>query len=217
MPESTGLRIDWEPLGIRSEAEAGTTLLEAARKAGLKLAAYCGGSGTCGSCKVILREGNCSPVTDTEKTFLSETELNGGVRLACQARILGKIKLQVPVTSLTSEQRLQLEGAGVKDLGSRDPVLKIYDLTLAEPRIDDLRSDSERLKEALKEVHGADVSIPPGLLYSLSDDLRKYHWEICAAIRENELAALLPRGASVYGLAADIGTTKIAACLHLAD
>ena len=135
------------------------------------------------------------------------------MRLACQAKAAGNVKLQIPVTSLTSEQRLQLEGTGFKDLGFQDPVLNIYDLAVPEPGIDDLRSDSKRLTDALRQVHGADVSVPPDLLYSLSDDLRKFHWEICAAVRENSLAALLPRGASVYGLAIDIGTTKIAAYL----
>ena len=213
MTEPERFRIDWEPLGIRSEAQAGITLLEAARKAGLRLAAYCGGVGTCGSCRVTLREGVCSPVTETEKSILSASEIDDGFRLACQARVLGRIKLQIPVTSLTSEQRLQLEGTGFIDLGSRDPVLKIYDLAIPEPGIGDLRSDSKRLCDALKKVHGADVSVPPDLLYSLSDDLRKINWEICAAVRGNELAAVLPGGASVYGLAIDIGTTKIAAYL----
>lgn len=213
MTEAERLLIDWEPLGIRSEAEAGITLLEAARRAGIKLTAYCGGSGTCGACRVILREGACSSLSETEKTFLSESEIKDGVRLACQAKVIGKIKIQIPMTSLTSEQRLQLEGSGSAEIRSQDPVLKIYDLEIPEPQIDDLRSDSKRLTDSLKQIHGEEVAVSPGLLHSLSDVLREYRWNICAVVRENILVAVLPGGAAVYGLAIDIGTTKIAAYL----
>ena len=154
MAEPERFRIDWEPLGIRSEAEAGSTLLEAARKAGVRLTAYCGGNGTCGACRVILREGTCSPLTETEKAIFSASEVQSGVRLACQAKVIEKIKIQIPMTSLTSEQRLQLEGEGSAEIGTQDPVLKIFDLEIPEPRIDDLRSDSKRLKDALRPLHG---------------------------------------------------------------
>ena len=213
MPEAPLLRIDWEPLGIRSEAETGCTLLDAARKAGVKLAAYCGGNGTCGACRVVIREGACSPATETEKALLSGSELENGVRLACQAKLSGKIKVQIPVTSLTSEQRLQLEGTGAAGIGSEDPVSKIYDLEIPEPAIDGLRSDSKRLTDALKKLHGGELTVSPGLLHSLSDDLREYGWNICAVVRENVLTAVLPRESAVYGLAIDIGTTKVAAYL----
>ena len=95
---------------------------------------------TCGACRVILREGTCSPLTETEKAILSAAEVQSGVRLACQAKVIEKIKIQIPMTSLTSEQRLQLEGEGSAEIGTQDPVLKIFDLEIPEPRIDDLIS-----------------------------------------------------------------------------
>lgn len=213
MPMPEHCRIDWEPLGIRSEAAPGTSIAQAARAAGVRLALFCGGNGTCGSCRVILREGDCSPLTDTEKGILTAAETAAGMRLACQAEIRGNIKLQVPLTSLSSKQRLQLEGAGISDLPDRESVTQIFDLTVPEPEITDLRSDGLRLRQALEELTGGPVRIAPELLHSLSDVLRNEQWKVCAALRENTVTALLPYGADVYGLAVDIGTTKIAAYL----
>ncbi len=46
--------IDFEPLGRRVHVRPGTTLLEAARSAGVGLASVCGGGGTCEECRVRL-------------------------------------------------------------------------------------------------------------------------------------------------------------------
>jgi uncharacterized 2Fe-2S/4Fe-4S cluster protein (DUF4445 family) len=40
------LTVDFEPLGRRAQVARGTTLLEAARQAGVGLSAVCGGAGT---------------------------------------------------------------------------------------------------------------------------------------------------------------------------
>ena len=100
--------IDWEPIGIRSECESGRTILEAARLAGISLTAACGGNGMCRACKVILRNGSLSSLTTIETNGLSESEIQSGVRLACQAKLCGNIRLDIPPSSLEGAQRLQL-------------------------------------------------------------------------------------------------------------
>ena len=213
MPEDPLLRIDWEPLGIRSETPEGVTILEAARHAGVKLSAFCGGGGTCGACRVIVRNGKCSPLTETERTHLTGAELENGMRLACQARILSPLKLHIPMNSLSSTQRLQLEGTDLGDIPAEDRNLNIYDLELPEPQITDLRSDEVRLRDTLEAVTGSRVTIAPGLLRDLSDVLRKNEWKICAAVRDRTLTLVRGMNEPVMGLAVDIGTTKIAAFL----
>lgn len=213
MPDLPKLLIDWEPLGIRSETEAGITVLAAARQAGVRLAAFCGGGGTCGACRITLREGTLSPLTDTEREHLSETEIRNGMRLACQARILSPLKIHIPMSSLSSAQRLQLEGSAISDIPAADRSLQIYDLTIDEPQITDLRSDAGRLLDALEAVSGSRPEPAPGLLSSLSEILRGNSWKVCAAVRDRTLTLVREYGSPVYGLAADIGTTKIAAYL----
>ncbi len=48
----------------------------------------CGGHGKCGKCKYII-EGEKSPLTDTEREHLSESEISLGVRLSCLTYPLG--------------------------------------------------------------------------------------------------------------------------------
>ena len=108
MPET--FRIDFEPLGRRGEARPGQTLLDAAQAAGVGLASVCGGAGTCEECRVRLAAGKLTPPTLVEQAALSEADLSAGFRLACQAEPLSYVKLDIPPESLTSAQRLQVEG-----------------------------------------------------------------------------------------------------------
>jgi uncharacterized 2Fe-2S/4Fe-4S cluster protein (DUF4445 family) len=108
MPEN--FSIDFEPLGRRSEALPGENLLDVARSAGVGLASVCGGAGTCEECRIRLVSGNLTPPTLVEQTAISKTDLASGIRLACQAKPLSDIKLDIPPESLTSVQRLQVEG-----------------------------------------------------------------------------------------------------------
>jgi uncharacterized 2Fe-2S/4Fe-4S cluster protein (DUF4445 family) len=103
-------RIDFEPLGRRGEARPGTTLLAAAQAAGVQLASVCGGVGTCEECRLRLVTGRLTPPTLVEQAVFSKSELEAGFRLACQAEPLSDVKLDIPPDSLTTAQRLQLEG-----------------------------------------------------------------------------------------------------------
>ena len=108
MPEN--FRIDFEPLGRRGQARNGQTLLDAAQSAGVGLAAVCGGVGTCEECRVRLASGILTPLTLVEEAVLSNADLSAGIRLACQAKPLSDVKLDIPPESLTAAQRLQLDG-----------------------------------------------------------------------------------------------------------
>ena len=49
--------VQFGPTGIKVEVSAGTTILDAARKAGVFIESLCGGDGICGKCRVIVRRG----------------------------------------------------------------------------------------------------------------------------------------------------------------
>ncbi len=92
------------------QVKAGTTLLVCAQEAGIELNAVCGGNGTCGMCKVVIKQGDVSPLRVEEQALLEEQEIKVGTRLACQAMVLSDCRVQFPPESLTTLQRLQLEG-----------------------------------------------------------------------------------------------------------
>lgn len=63
-------------------------------RTGVFLDAPCGGRGHCGKCKVILK-GTQSTITDKEKVFLSEKDINNGIRLACFAEIQNDAEIKI--------------------------------------------------------------------------------------------------------------------------
>lgn len=204
--------IDMQPVGRRAQIAPGNSLLEAARNAGVELASLCGGVGVCDSCRVRVISGELTPPTLEEITHFSPEELAQGFRLACQAHPLSDVRLDIPPESLTTPQRLQLEGQSIPiDLA---PAVVHYDLRLDPPTLHDLRSDAARLNDALSAAGGpSQPTYSLNLLSQLSPRLRQLNWLARLALRGEEVIAVLPMGEELVGLAVDIGTTKLAAYL----
>ncbi len=203
--------INFEPIGRRVDVAPGESLLEAAHSAGVELVSICGGKGSCDGCRVRVMSGKLSSPTLEEKSFFTPIELEDGYRLACQAKPLTDIKVDVPPESLTTTQRLQVEGQGVSVEGER--IITPADVVLEPASLTDLRSDSARLRDALKIEGYANVSFSPEVLFNLSGFLRGQNWRVRASLRGGRVVALLPEAARILGLAVDIGTTKVAAYL----
>jgi ferredoxin, 2Fe-2S len=58
----------------------------------------CGGKGRCTTCKMIVVKGmdQLGPQTAAEKDYLRQGLLDANERLACQAKVLGDIRVRVP-------------------------------------------------------------------------------------------------------------------------
>jgi uncharacterized 2Fe-2S/4Fe-4S cluster protein (DUF4445 family) len=201
------LTVDFEPLGRRARVAPDTTLLEAARQAGVGLSAVCGGAGTCGGCCVRVVAGEVSLPTEAEAEAAS-----AGFRLACQTRVLGDARVDVPPESITAPQRVQIEGR--ERPVELDPAVRAFDVTLDPPSLNDLRADATRLEDALSQQHGVPVRrFAPAVLRQAPSLLREGGWRTRIAIKGDDAIAILPTRASLLGLAVDIGTTKLAAYL----
>ncbi len=207
--------VDLEPIGRRVEVAPGQTLLDGARQAGVGLVAVCGGAGVCGKCRVRLITGTLTDPTPLEQAHLSAEELAAGWRLACQAQPTSAVKLDIPPDSLTTPQRLQVEGE--ESSVPLDPAIVSADLTLSPPGLEDLRSDVTRLSETLVAQGLPAPQFGYPVLRTLSDQLRAQEWSGRMALRRieggHEVAGLLPAGSPLLGLALDLGTTKVAAYL----
>ncbi|HJW84466.1 MAG TPA: 2Fe-2S iron-sulfur cluster-binding protein, partial [Anaerolineae bacterium] len=205
---SRKLHVDMQPIGRRAEIDPGETLLAAAQSAGVELVAICGGGGSCATCRVRLVSGDLSPATASEEYELGQAGLAAGYRLACQAAPLGDVRIDIPPESLTTPQRMQVEGREVAI--ALDPIVQAIDVRLPAPDLSDLRSDASRLAETLG---GAPQAIEYPVLTDLSDRLRAQDWAARLAMRDSRVVAILPAQARLLGLAVDIGTTKLAAYL----
>lgn len=203
--------VDFEPIGRRVEAGEGETILQAAQRGGIGLAAVCGGGGTCGRCRVQIVSGKVSPIDDDERVRLKDDRVAQGFRLACQARVHSDLKINVPPSSLTTLQRTQVEGRGL-DV-ALDPVVRSYDVQLAPATRQDLRSDATRLCDALQDRGLGCLHVDLQAAQRLPALLRAHSWRVTVAAIEGKIVAVLPPGNPPLGIAVDLGSTKVAGYL----
>ena len=221
--DNTKYLVIMQPIGKRVVIPKGKSLLEAAQIAGVELTSICGGIGACDSCKIRLMTGTLSKSTIIEKELFSETDLKNGLRLACQAYPEGEVKIDILPESLTTPQRLQIEGDDQYLVPN--PVVSIYHLQIPAPSISDLKSDTSRFIDTLINLN----QLPPltfdhSVLSTISTALRDAQWDVLTVLRGSSIISIIPaathkdRSTLFTGIAVDIGTTKLAAYLvNLAD
>ncbi len=209
--------VNFQPVGKRVEVEAGTTLLDAAQRAGVGLSAVCGGSGVCDTCRVYIREGKVSSPSIAEQMDLDEEDLAEGLRLACQTEVLGDVRVDVPAGSLSAPQRTQVEGDTL-DVPV-EPAVTAHVVQLKPATQDDLRSDWSRLCDALCES-GVErpLSASRPVLAALPAALRMQDWQVSAMVRQGvqegcEVVRIGAPNDVPLGFAVDVGTTKLAGYL----
>ncbi|MZR14977.1 NADH:ubiquinone reductase (Na(+)-transporting) subunit F [Maritimibacter sp. DP07] len=84
-------------------AQRGETLLSTLHGADIPIPAGCGGSGTCGLCRVEATGPGCNAVQPTETSLLSAAERRAHTRLACQVVLGGDVDVTVPGDILAAE------------------------------------------------------------------------------------------------------------------
>ncbi len=209
------VQVQFQPTGKRVELPFGSTLLEAARWAGIELNSSCGGQGTCGQCQVMILKGSISNPNSDEVQLLGENEIARGRRLACSTRPQGNVVVDVPRESITTHQRLMIQSELEQQTTiPLDPPVRAYSLNLSKPTLADVRSDFTRVASALALEYGIpSLHAHVDVIRDLPGQLRQNNWQVSALVRGAELVGLVPPGSPVLGFCVDLGTTKIAASL----
>jgi uncharacterized 2Fe-2S/4Fe-4S cluster protein (DUF4445 family) len=176
----------------------------------------CGGNGTCGKCKVKVERGieGLSSPTKREIQYLSVDEIDKKVRLACQTWLSTDSTIFVPLQSRIVTPKLQTEGVELKIDPS--PLLRKYFVQLPKPSLNDPRSDEDRLLDSLKNQWNlSELIVNFEVFKDLPLILRKGNWKVTAVVWKNEIKAVEIGDTSerCFGLAVDIGTTKLATFL----
>ncbi|WP_205965485.1 2Fe-2S iron-sulfur cluster-binding protein [Pseudorhodobacter turbinis] len=78
------------------DAARGDKLLGVLHGANIGIPAACGGSDTCGLCRVVVEGAGAGEALATEKGILSAAERKANVRLACQTMLRGPCEVTVP-------------------------------------------------------------------------------------------------------------------------
>jgi len=148
-------QVHFTPDNVDIIVDQGESLLEAAIAAGVHINASCGGAGVCGTCKVLIKQGQVES-SRTEK--LAEQEYRQGLRQACQSRIITDLVVDIPIESRLETAVLDRERVGdiqpseVLATGWKfnPPVSKLY-VELPPPTLKDNTSDLSRLLRGLKK------------------------------------------------------------------
>ncbi len=188
-------------------------MLEAGREAGLVLAANCGGNGLCGRCRVTVYGRNVPEPTAAEVRALHREEIEAGQRLACRARLHGDAGVHIPPTTLSNQQRLQLDG-GTQPIGV-DACVRRHSIETFAPTLEDTTADFERVVQALDSGSGGKTrwQASAGVIRALARRVRATGWRFTAFTRGDEVVGFTAAGRRPLGVAVDIGCTKIAAYL----
>lgn len=204
-------KVDFNPTGKSGRCKGNQSLLDCANQAGAGIVNICGGRGRCNCCKVQVLEGVVSEPTASELKIFSSQEIKKGWRLACQAYPEGAVKLLVPPGSMTTMQRLQVEGLEISV--TPDSLVRSYNISLPAPSMSDLQADVERILEELKKQSIDCNNIDIEVLKILSNLLRAWDWKAKVFVRGSEVVAIGSQSDRQLGLAVDLGSTKIAAYL----
>jgi uncharacterized 2Fe-2S/4Fe-4S cluster protein (DUF4445 family) len=204
--------VDFEPVGRRGKFLENQSLLECARQLNVDILSLCGGMSTCRRCKIQVISGDVSDLTPEEKSALSARELQQNYRLACRAFPRSDVKIHIPPESLSAPQRTQVEGLEL-DV-QPEPFVRGLDVQMDAPSLGIPEPDDQNLWGALaRQHHVAPGTIDLLVQQSLSTQLRGADWKVRVALHESEIVALGDPSTRWLGLAADIGTTKIAVYL----
>ena len=207
--------INIQPIGKRILLEKPANGLESITDAGIKIKSVCAGKGTCGKCRIIILKKEKKQINKRELEILTADEVKSGVRLACQQVFDRDLTIYIPSSSLSEEQKLQVTGEE-KSIKSPDPVCKKYFIKLKETDSGDTQASFDRIKSVLKDKYDLRVdSIDEDVFEEMPSVIRNNLWKITATVRNNEII-LIEGGDKTknnYGLAVDLGTTKIAVFL----
>lgn len=212
----TQITIHFLPDDRSAKVNPGSTIAEAAEKAGVYIKNLCGGEGVCGQCRVRIIKGNVEAEERT-RSFFSGEELEQNYALACRSAVLENAEILIPPESRIEESQIIMEGAEEegREAEQRPLVRKIH-LELSPPTAEDNISDIDRVARELRKKtgwHSFDINL--NSLQGLADMLRESNWKITAGIVRTpngyriQKIEPLDSGSRNYGIALDVGTTTV--------
>jgi uncharacterized 2Fe-2S/4Fe-4S cluster protein (DUF4445 family) len=196
-----------EPIGLTLTVDEQENLLEGLVRAQIDIPTDCAGRGTCGKCLVRLGSGELTAPTERELKRIPEKLRLEGWRLACQA-YPRSARVSVEVRGTAGQRRILTTSQLTH--GAAHPAVCTRSVQLEPPTLADKRSDLERLDEGL-----GGVEVPLHVLEELPATLREGKWRVTATLYGKRVIDVHPgdRDCECYGVAVDIGTSKVIAYL----
>lgn len=210
---SAGHWITFEPDRQRVFSLPAETLLDTARRAGVRIASVCGGRGLCQSCVVRIADGPVGPASQEDLEYFSPDEISANWRRACQSFAAGDCRVEVSARARAVPLRTEVE---TEDVWVRpDPAVRLYPVHIPPPTLEHPDADDHRLLSALNaKWPGTCSRIDLEVLRRLPDALRSLSGDVVVVARFGEIIGIAPpKKGPLPGLAVDVGTTNIGVLL----
>ncbi len=201
------VNITIQPYGKRIKISTETNLLDALRSAGIIIRSVCGGQGECGKCKIIIKSGKFDFKYNPDEKLLTPDELRNGYVLACLTKCLSDCEIFIPPETIIEKPKIQAE-VMLPTVSPNPMIRKIFlpgDVAikdLQELLGYEINAKVEFSESLLSKIETIKKSYPEGLTFVLS----RYVNNVIDVEGGNT-------SNRIYGLAVDIGTTKIVAYL----
>ncbi len=208
------------------EVVAGTSILDAARAAGVLIENLCGGDGVCGKCRVIVRRGI---VDGGMAESLTREQIREGYVLACGATVKSNVIIDVPPESQLQarvreedlpECRIPEKGALARRPSKLDPLVKKYAFKLEPPTLENSLSDMARLRHKLQVLDGGqEYQMGLKMVRLLPEAVRSAEGTITVTAAHRGAVTEITDGAAgdssvpSTAVVVDVGTTSIVAQL----
>ncbi|MDH3349085.1 MAG: ASKHA domain-containing protein [Desulfobulbaceae bacterium] len=229
MKHRTKHKVVFLPGTRQVEVEQGTTLIRAARMAGLHINASCGGAGVCGKCRVEVEQGT---VSEGVSEKFSTDEIAAGVRQACTAKVASDVAVRLLDTAglkkgqlgveVPEHHRAAMHSFDITELkreGIFLPPVEKYFLELPHPDHNDNQADGSRVIRALKEQYEErHIHMGLGILQRLRRVLREDDFRVTVTLARPVNKDARSRMVNLqagnwshrnFGVAIDIGTTTV--------
>jgi uncharacterized 2Fe-2S/4Fe-4S cluster protein (DUF4445 family) len=202
------------------EAAAGTNILDIIQELEIPgFNAPCGGQGTCGKCRIILKEGILNPITDQEISQLDSPDIAKGIRLACRCTV----KENSPATLYIPEAaESRIQTASALQMRKHNPRFQMKQISIDSGSLDNQTSTLSKLLSVIEAagITSSEKSIrtvftpvslqklgSPKIAVEASNNIILNSWHIL--MDNSEIIEIQNEETLYYGCAIDIGTTTI--------
>ncbi len=180
------IKIELQPEGRVLEVKAGTNLMKALQKNGVRVKSPCGGKGTCKKCKVEILDG----------TVFRKV-------LSCQVKVREDLVVRVDSDQhLFADRKSTLNNANTIPV---DGTVRAKDIQVPPVANGEKSASLDRLLEAL----GGEKKVSLELLKRIPSLVDSKGAQLQAVWEHKRLLGLFPQTGGRYGIAVDIGTTTV--------
>jgi uncharacterized 2Fe-2S/4Fe-4S cluster protein (DUF4445 family) len=206
-PAAQTFSLNFPQLDREIAGHSGETIYQSARRSGVRIIGACGARGTCGTCRVLVVEGEIDAID--EKALPGGGKKPRWVR-ACQVMPRSDCVVEIAERSLAPVVRAEFDAGESVEILALDPAVVSREVKVPEATLADNLSDLDRVIRALASPLPEVDLIAARQLPTV---LRGGDWSLRAHIRERELIGFSPADRRMLGLAVDLGTTNVAGFL----